>query len=103
MSTRIEGRVLRRGDYRYESRRRETCWHAGVPDRYPEVIVLANNDDDVVAAVRLAREEGLQIAVRSGGHSWSGSHLRDGTVLIDLSNLRHVAVDRDIGSSLVTD
>lgn len=52
MSTRIEGRVLRRGDYRYESRRREACWHAGVPDRYPEVIVLANNEDDVVAAVR---------------------------------------------------
>ncbi|MFF3145634.1 FAD-binding oxidoreductase [Streptomyces sp. NPDC057927] len=95
MSTRIEGRVLRRGDYRYESRRREACWHAGVPDRYPEVIVLANNEDDVVAAVRLARVEGLQIAVRSGGHSWSGSHLRDGTVLIDLSNLRHVTVDRE--------
>lgn len=33
--------------------------------------------------------------MRSGGHSWSGSHLRDGTVLIDLSNLRHVAVDRE--------
>ncbi|MET7775732.1 FAD-dependent oxidoreductase [Streptomyces sp. NPDC005388] len=95
MSTRIEGRVLRRGDYRYESRRREACWHAGVPDRHPEVIVLANNEADVVAAVQLAREEGLRIAVRSGGHSWSGSHLRDGTVLIDLSNLRHVAVDRE--------
>ncbi|MEU8785309.1 FAD-dependent oxidoreductase [Streptomyces sp. NPDC048637] len=51
--------------------------------------------DDVVGAVRLARREGLRIAVRSGGHSWSASHLRDGTVLIDLSNLRHVAVDRE--------
>ncbi|MET7890434.1 FAD-binding oxidoreductase [Streptomyces mirabilis] len=59
------------------------------------MIVLANNEADVVAAVQLAREEGLRIAVRSGGHSWSGSHLRDGTVLIDLSNLRHVAVDRE--------
>ncbi|MET8107077.1 FAD-dependent oxidoreductase [Streptomyces mirabilis] len=57
--------------------------------------MLANNEADVVAAVQLAREEGLRIAVRSGGHSWSGSHLRDGTVLIDLSNLRHVAVDRE--------
>ncbi|MGW2374749.1 FAD-binding oxidoreductase [Kitasatospora sp. NPDC001683] len=95
MATQIEGRVLRRGEYRYEMHRREACWHAGVPNRYPEVIVLANNEDDVVAAVRLAREERRQIAVRSGGHSWSGSHLRDGTVLIDLSNLRHVTLDRE--------
>lgn len=72
MSTRIEGRVLRRGDYGYESRRREACWHAGVPDRYPEVIVLANNEADVVAAVRLAGEEGLQIAVRSVATSGPG-------------------------------
>jgi FAD/FMN-containing dehydrogenase len=95
MLTHIEGRVLRRGDYHYESLRRAACWHAGVPDRYPEVIVLANNEDDVVGAVELARREGLRIAVRSGGHSWSGSHLRDSTVLIDLSNLRRVTVDRE--------
>ncbi|MFD4717333.1 FAD-binding oxidoreductase [Streptomyces sp. NPDC058423] len=95
MANRIEGRVLRRGDYRYESLRREACWHSGVPDRHPEVIVLANNEDDVVGAVKLAKEEGLRIAVRSGGHSWSGSHLRDGTLLIDPSNLRHVTVDTE--------
>ena len=33
MSNRIEGKVLRRGDYRYERLRRDACWHAGVPDR----------------------------------------------------------------------
>jgi FAD/FMN-containing dehydrogenase len=91
---RIEGRVLRRGDYHYEDLRRAACWHAGVPERYPEVIVLANSEDDVVGAVRLAAEEGLQLAVRSGGHSWAGSHLRNGTLLIDLSNLRHVQIDK---------
>jgi FAD/FMN-containing dehydrogenase len=94
MSMRIEGRVLRRGDYHYEDLRRAACWHAGVPERYPEVIVLANSEDDVVGAVRLAAEEGLQLAVRSGGHSWAGSHLRNGTLLIDLSNLRHVQIDK---------
>jgi FAD/FMN-containing dehydrogenase len=95
MAVQIEGRVLRRGDYRYESLRRAACWHAGVPERYPEVIVLANNEDDVAGAVQLAREDGLRLAVRSGGHSWSGSHLRDGTLLIDLSNLRRVTVDKE--------
>jgi FAD/FMN-containing dehydrogenase len=97
----IEGRVLRRGDYRYELHRREACWHAGVPERYPEVIVLANSEDDVAGAVQLAVDEGLQLAVRSGGHSWAASHLRDGTVLIDLSNLRHVSVDSEAMTGIV--
>ncbi len=94
MSIQIEGRVFRKGGYRYELHRREACWHAGVPKRYPEVIVLANNEDDVAGAVQLARDESRPVAVRSGGHSWSGSHLRDGAVLIDLSNLRHVTIDK---------
>lgn len=94
MSIHIEGRILRKGDYRYELHRREACWHAGVPGRYPEVIVLANSDDDVAGAIQLARAESRQVAARSGGHSWSGSHLRDGAVLIDLSNLRQVTADR---------
>jgi len=89
----IQGRVLRRGEEGYENARRGACWHDRVPERYPEVIVLATGTDDVVAAVKLARAEGLGIAVRSGGHSWSGSHLRDGSVLIDMSNLREVEVD----------
>jgi FAD/FMN-containing dehydrogenase len=91
----IEGKVLRRGAEGYEHARRGNCWHDAVPDRHPEVIVLASSEDDVVGAVRLARDEGLGIAVRSGGHSWSASHLRDGTVLIDLSNLRRVEIDAD--------
>ncbi|HET6393130.1 MAG TPA: FAD-binding oxidoreductase [Blastococcus sp.] len=91
--TGIVGRVLRRGEEGYERLRRGAVWHAGVPDRFPEVIVFASTEDDVVAAVRLARELGLRVAVRSGGHSWSGSHLRDGSLLIDMSNLRRVEID----------
>jgi len=89
----IEGRVLRRGDEGYEHHRIGTCWHARVPARYPEVIVVATSQEDVVGAVQLARRENLGIAVRSGGHSWSASHLRDGTVLIDLSNMRRMEID----------
>lgn len=92
-STGIEGRVLRRGEEKYEHFRRGAVWHAGVPDRFPEVIVVATTERDAVNAVRLAKTEGLRLAVRSGGHSWSGSHLRDGSLLLDLSNLRQVDVD----------
>jgi FAD/FMN-containing dehydrogenase len=89
----IIGRVLRRGDEGYEHYRQWTCWHARVPERYPEAIVVATSDADVVGAVTLARAEGLSIAVRSGGHSWGASHLRDGSVLIDMSNLRRTELD----------
>jgi FAD/FMN-containing dehydrogenase len=89
----IKGQVLRRGDAGYEDARRNAVWHAGTPARFPAVIVQAQDENDVVGAVRLARDEGRRIAVRSGGHSWSGSHLRDGIVLIDLSRLRDISVN----------
>jgi FAD/FMN-containing dehydrogenase len=91
----IRGQVFRRGDAGYEEARRSAVWHAGTPDRFPEVIVRAQDENDVVAAVRLARDEGRKISVRSGGHSWSGSHLRDGVVLIDLSQFRDVSVNAE--------
>lgn len=91
----IRGQVHRRGETSYEEARRKAVWHAGAPARFPELIVQALDENDVIAAVRLAREEGRKIAVRSGGHSWAGSHLRDGTVLLDLSQLREVSVDAE--------
>lgn len=91
--TGIDGRVLRRGEEGYERLRRNTVWHAGVPQRFPEVLVIATSESDVVAAVRLANELDLTVTVRSGGHSWSGAHLRDRSLLIDLSNLRRVEID----------
>lgn len=85
--------VLRRGDGRYEQARLDAVWNGRKPDRYPELIVLAQSDADVVAAVGLAREQGLQVGIRSGGHSWVGNGVRDGGLLIDLSCLREVEVD----------
>lgn len=95
----INGRVLRQDDPGYEAARQAATWHAGTPRRFPAVIVEASSPDDVVAAVRLARDEGLQMAVRSGGHSWAGSHLRDGILLLDISRLTELSVDADAMSA----
>jgi FAD/FMN-containing dehydrogenase len=95
MSNSIEGRVLWRGDEGYEQARRAVTWHAGTANRFPAVIVQACNEDDVVAAVRLARAEDMQVAVRSGGHSWAGSHLRDGILLLDVSQLRDLSINAE--------
>lgn len=61
----------------------------------PEVIIEAVSESDVVNAVRLARDEGRKITVRSGGHSWAANHLRDGCVLLDLSRLKDFSIDSD--------
>jgi FAD/FMN-containing dehydrogenase len=89
----LGGPSVRRNDAGYEDIRRAAVWNSLTPARYPDVIVRATSAGDVVEAVRLARSQRLQVAVRSGGHSWCGSPLRDGGMLIDLSGLRGCVVD----------
>ena len=83
---------LWRGDAGYEPARR-SMWNWRVPPRYPDVIARPRRDEDVVAAVRLARQRGLKIAIRSGGHSWAATFLRDGGMLIDFSRMTDFAID----------
>ncbi len=90
----ISGRTLDRDDPGYESARRSVLWRTNVPQRFPDSIVQAGSVDDVVAAVRAAKAAGQRVSVRSGGHSWSGNHVRDGGVLIDVSRLKAFSVDQ---------
>lgn len=87
------GQTFRRGDTGYEAARRAALWNGRLPDRYPAVIVQANDEADVVKAIELAHRESLRVAVRSGGHSWAGNHLRDGGLLLDVSRLNDVHID----------
>ena len=82
-----------RGDDGYEDARRATVWNARLPDRFPDLVVRAATVDDVVAAVRYAADRGLRVGIRSGGHSWSANHVRDGGLLLDVSRLDSTAVD----------
>lgn len=92
---------LERGGEGYERARRDAVWNGRTPERYPDLIVLAERVEDVVAAVRLAGERGMRVGIRSGGHSWSGSHLRDGGMLLDLSRLDDIAIDRESMTAVV--
>jgi FAD/FMN-containing dehydrogenase len=91
----FQGSVLRRGADGYEEARRASVWNARTPDRYPDLIVRAAGERDVVEAVRLARDEGIGVGIRSGGHSWAGNHLRDGGLLLDVSALREATIDAE--------
>lgn len=88
-------RIFYRGEDGYEAARRQTVWNSLLPERFPDLIVQAADADDVVEAVRYARANGHQIGIRSGGHSWVASHLRDGGLLLDVSRLDHCSVDPD--------
>lgn len=91
----FNGTVLRRGKDGYEEARRAAVWNARTPARFPDLVVRAESDEDLVGAVRLAQAEGMKVGVRSGGHSWAGNHVRDGGMLIDVSRLDSIEVDRE--------
>ncbi|OBJ99959.1 FAD-binding oxidoreductase [Mycobacterium sp. 1245852.3] len=91
--TAFDGSVYRPTDEGYETARRAAVWNAIKPKRFPAVIVVAGSQDDIPRAVALAREEGLSIGVRSGGHSWVGNAVREGGLLLDLSQLKGIEVD----------
>ncbi len=95
MTALAEVRHFRRTDTGYDEARRATVWNARVPQRFPDVIVQASTSADVVAAVRYARANDLPVGIRSGGHSWSANHLRDGGMLLDVSRLDVCRVDRE--------
>ena len=93
--------VLRRGHPGYEDARRACVWNGRIAERFPDLIVLAASEEDVRDAVALARDLDMAIGVRSGGHSWAGSHLRDGGMLLDVSRLTGMSIDAEAGTATV--
>ena len=89
----VSGSVIENGTPNYEPWRRSMIWQYRNFRRYPDIMVQAENENDVVAAVKFARENKMKITTRSGGHSWSGCFMRNGGVLLDLSRLQSVEID----------
>lgn len=88
----VSGIVIAREDGPYAAARAALIWNARKPPRHPDVIVGATSAADVQAAVRYARQHGLKVTARGGGHHWSGVALQEGLV-IDLSGLDQVNID----------
>lgn len=86
----FSGRLLRPGDEGYEEARRV---HNGLIDKRPALIARCHGTADVVDAVALARESGLEISIRGGGHSIAGRAATDGGLMIDLAEMKGIHVD----------
>lgn len=90
LARKVVGQVLEPGDDGFEGARR--VWNAMV-DRVPALIVRATNAEDVSAALAFARNEGLTVGVRGGGHSVIGQAVPADGLMIDLSSMGAVSVD----------
>jgi FAD/FMN-containing dehydrogenase len=86
----LRGKLLDRGSPEYDEAR--TIWNAMI-DRKPGLIVRCMGAADVIHGVRFARDNGLLVAVRGGGHNIAGSAICDGGVVIDLSQMKSVRID----------
>src|SRR6478672_2729821 len=84
------GRVITAEDDGYDEAR---MVHNGMFDRRPLAVMKAEQVGDVIAAVDFARENGLDLSVRGGGHSGPGFGTNDGGLVIDMSEMRTVRVD----------
>ncbi len=90
LRARFRGALLRPGEEGYDEARR--VWNGAI-DRHPALIARCVGADDVVEAVRFARERELLLSVRGGGHAVAGHAVCDGGVTIDLSLMKAVRVD----------
>jgi len=90
LSEQVRGRVITAADEGYDEAR---SVHNGMFDKRPTAVLKAEQVGDVVAAVNLAREHGVDLSVRGGGHSGPGFGTNDGGLVIDMSEMRTVRVD----------
>jgi FAD/FMN-containing dehydrogenase len=90
---RIQGEVVTTIDPDFADVRDALVWNKIKPDRSPAVIVRVKDEHDVVEAVNFARENGLKVVNRGGGHTWCGLAVRQGGMTIDLSALGESRID----------
>ena len=86
----VRGLVISPADPDYDAAR--TLIYGGF-DQRPAVIVKVADADDVVKVIGIARDTGLPLAVRSGGHDFAGHSVVDGGIVLDLSNLKRLEID----------
>ena len=93
----LTGELLLRDDQGFESARVSRIFNRRLPERQPAAVLQVASEQDVVLGVRLARERGWKVAVRSGGHSWAQWSVRDDALVLDLCALQEIAYDAETG------
>ena len=87
---RLDGRVIGPNDDDYAAAR--TVMYGGI-DRHPAAIVRVRGVDDIRVVIEIARETGLDLAIRSGGHSAKGDSTTEGGIVLDLADMTAIDID----------
>jgi len=98
LRSRMTGRVLTAADDGYDAAR---VVMLGGTDPHPSVIARPVDDADVAAVVGYARDNGLALAVRSGGHSGAAHSTVDDGIVLDLRDMKRMEIDADAGTGWV--
>lgn len=101
LQKRIAGTVVVKDDEHYEAWRQAMIWQRAKADRRPDMIVQVERVEDVQEAVRFAAAAGMKVTTRCGGHSMAASFLRDRGMLIDVSRLDGIMVDKAAKQAVV--
>ena len=88
----VQGRVIAPGDPEYDEAR--AVFYGGI-DKRPAAIVRVASDADVARVIAEARSTGLELAVRSGGHSLVGHSVTEGGIVLDLSEMQALEIDAE--------
>src|SRR5204862_1731191 len=88
----VSGSVLGPQDAGYDAAR---AVHNGLVDRRPALIVRCRTTCDVINALSFAHRAGLEVSIRGGGHNVAGRAVTDGGVMIDLAEMKGIAIDPD--------
>ena len=92
LRTSLDGRVIQPDDADYDEARE--VFYGGI-DKRPAAIARVANNDDIRRVIEAARDSEIELAVRAGGHSLTGSSSSDGGIVLDLRDLTSIDVDAD--------
>jgi FAD/FMN-containing dehydrogenase len=88
------GQLILPADQEYDRARRVEYWNP-TTDKHPAMIARCAQADDVARCVDFARQHDLMVAVRAGGHSFLGWGTCDDGLIIDVSQMKDIAIDPD--------
>jgi len=90
----FKGKIILPGDADYDRGRAPASFNPRT-DKHPRFIARCMNADDIVSALEFARTRSLEVAVRAGGHDLLGASVCEGGIVIDLSQMKSIVIDRE--------
>lgn len=90
----LTGKIITKESFEYEESR--LAWNRAI-EKYPLVIIYCNNEEDVINAILWAKNNSIEIRIRSGAHSYEGYSTGNDVAIIDISKMNEIYIDENNG------